>query len=66
MRMPGRGWLRYDVARDPQTGGSVVTQTATFDSKGLFGLLYWYALVPFHAFVFNGVLRGIERECNKY
>jgi uncharacterized protein YbjT (DUF2867 family) len=66
MRMPGRGWLRYDVERDPQTGGSVVTQTATFDSKGLFGLLYWYALVPFHAFVFNGVLRGIERECNKY
>jgi uncharacterized protein YbjT (DUF2867 family) len=65
MRMPGRGWLRYDVERDAETGGSVVTQTATFDSKGLFGLAYWYALVPFHAFVFNGVLRGIERECQK-
>lgn len=63
MRIPGRGWLRYDVERDPKTGGSVISQTAIFDSKGVFGLLYWYALVPFHSLVFNGVLRGIKREC---
>jgi uncharacterized protein YbjT (DUF2867 family) len=65
MRIPGRGWLRYDIEPDPDTGGSIVNQTAIFDSKGLLGLGYWYALVPFHAFVFNGVLRGIERECGR-
>lgn len=65
MRMPGRGWLVYEVDPDPETGGSVVRQTAIFDSKGLFGRLYWYVLVPFHAFVFNGTLKGIERECKK-
>ena len=65
MKAPGRGWLRYEVEPDPETGGSVVHQTAIFDPKGVFGLAYWYLLVPFHAFVFNGALAGIERECGK-
>ena len=63
MRIPGRGWLHYDVEPDPETGGAIVHQTALFDSKGLFGRLYWYILVPFHGLVFNGVLKGVEREC---
>jgi len=65
MRVPGRAWLRYDVEPDGGAGGAVVTQTALFDSRGLLGLAYWYLLVPFHTLVFNGVLRGIERECRK-
>jgi hypothetical protein len=27
--------------------------------RGLFGILYWYAVYPFHNYVFNGMLRGI-------
>jgi hypothetical protein len=65
MKAPGRGWLRYEVEPDPQTGGSYVHQTAIFDPKGVFGLAYWHLLVPFHAFVFNGALAGIERECGR-
>jgi len=30
--------------------------------RGLFGLVYWYAVAPFHAIVFQGMLRGIRRE----
>jgi hypothetical protein len=37
----------------------VLVQTATFRPKGLFGRLYWYGILPFHFFVFNGMARGI-------
>jgi hypothetical protein len=61
MVMPGKGWLQYELA--PDDAGSIVRQTAVFDPKGVLGRLYWYAVLPFHHFVFNGTLRGIEREC---
>ncbi len=61
MRMPGEGWLVYEVT--PEGEGSCVRQTAVFDPKGLLGRAYWYAVVPFHHFVFNGTLSGIAREC---
>ena len=32
-------------------------QTAIFDPAGLFGLVYWYALWPFHGYIFGGMLR---------
>jgi len=61
MVMPGEGWLQYELVADDD--GTVVRQTATFDAKGILGRLYWYAVLPFHHFVFNGTLEGIEREC---
>ena len=61
MVMPGRGWLQYELTGDDD--GTLVRQTATFDAKGVLGRLYWYAVLPFHHFVFNGTLEGIEREC---
>ncbi len=61
MRMPGRGWLQYEVRDDG--GTTLVRQTALFEPKGILGRLYWYAILPFHHFVFNGTLAGVEREC---
>lgn len=61
MRMPGRGWLQYELRPDGET--TIVRQTALFDAKGLLGRLYWYSVLPFHHFVFNGTLKGVEREC---
>jgi uncharacterized protein YbjT (DUF2867 family) len=57
MRVPGRAWLQFEIT--PAAGGAEIRQTAIFDSSGLFGLAYWYALYPFHRFVFGGMLRGI-------
>jgi uncharacterized protein YbjT (DUF2867 family) len=59
MKLPGRAWLEFEVT--PDTGGSVIRQTAVFDPVGLLGLAYWYALYPVHALVFRGMLRGIAR-----
>lgn len=61
MRMPGEGWLQYELDADDH--GTVVRQTAIFNPKGVLGKLYWYAVLPFHHFVFNGTLEGINREC---
>lgn len=46
MRMPGEAWLEFEVSEQ------VLTQTATFRPKGLFGRLYWYAVLPFHYLLF--------------
>lgn len=61
MRLPGEGWLQYEL--EPDGEGTLVRQTAIFDAKGLLGRAYWYAVLPFHHFVFEGTLKGIDREC---
>ena len=57
MKLPGRAWLQFEV--EGHDGHSVVRQTATFEPRGVAGLLYWYALYPLHQFIFAGMLRGI-------
>jgi hypothetical protein len=59
MKLPGRGWIEYEVA--PEGSGSRITQTATLDPHGLAGLIYWYGVWPIHAVVFRGMIRGIAR-----
>lgn len=57
MKLPGRAWLEFEV--EGNTSHSTIRQTAIFDPLGIWGLVYWYALYPFHQFVFAGMLRGI-------
>jgi hypothetical protein len=60
MKLPGRGWLEFEVTGDEH--GSTIRQTAIFDPIGLQGLIYWYSVYPFHQFVFSGMLRGIAHR----
>ena len=61
MKVPGRAWLQFDV--EPiDAHRSRIRQTATFETSGLWGRLYWYALLPVHAVVFSGMLRGIAKR----
>jgi hypothetical protein len=57
MKVPGRAWLQFEIK--PRADGSAVTQTAIFEPTGLFGLVYWYVLWPFHGFIFGGMLRNL-------
>ncbi len=59
MKLPGRAWLEFEVARNGT--GSTIRQTASFDPCGLFGILYWYVLVPLHSPIFRGMLQQIAR-----
>jgi uncharacterized protein YbjT (DUF2867 family) len=57
MKLPGRAWLEFEVR--PAANGSELRQTATFDPRGLAGIVYWYVVWPLHQLVFAGMLRGI-------
>ena len=61
MKLPGEALLEFRI--EPHgTDQCTLQQTALFQPRGLFGLLYWYAVVPLHHVVFRGMLRGIQRE----
>ncbi|MCS5733952.1 SDR family oxidoreductase [Herbiconiux daphne] len=58
MRVPGRAWLEMR-ARATDDGGSVYDQRAIFFPRGLGGRLYWFAILPFHGIIFNGMANRI-------
>lgn len=54
MKLPGEAWLEFKIKNN------VLYQTATFRPLGLWGRLYWYALLPVHAFIFKGMVKNIS------
>lgn len=61
MKLPGEAVLEFRI--EPlDDRRSTLQQSALFLPRGLSGLAYWVAVLPFHAFVFRGMLKGIERE----
>lgn len=61
MRCPGSGVLEFEI--DPLPGGGArVGVTAYWHPQGVWGLLYWYALVPAHLFIFRGMTAAIARR----
>lgn len=57
MKLPGKAWLKFES--EPQDGKTLLTVTAYFAPYGLFGFLYWYAMWPFHKFIFDGLTRRV-------
>lgn len=62
LKLPGRGWLEFEVTPLAQGRQSRIRQSATFDPRGLMGRVYWYAISPIHNLVFGGMLRQIARQ----
>ncbi len=57
MKLPGEAWLEFKILN--KDGKNYLRQTATFRPKGLLGRIYWYSVLPFHIFIFGGMLRNI-------
>ncbi len=58
MKAPGAGVLEFEI--NPESDGATrVTATAYWHPAGVWGLLYWYSLVPFHQVIFDGMTRAI-------
>ena len=55
MILPGEAWLEFRIE------DGILYQTATFRPHGLAGRLYWYSVMPFHWFVFNGMINNINK-----
>ena len=50
MKLPGEAWLEFKIINN------TLYQSATFRPNGIWGHLYWYAVWPFHGFIFQGML----------
>lgn len=61
MKVPGSATLEFE-ALPREEGGTMLVQTASFDPRGLAGLLYWYVLYPIHQRIFSGMARAIVRR----
>ncbi|SEP29076.1 SDR family oxidoreductase [Mucilaginibacter sp. OK283] len=57
MKLPGEAWLEFKIIE--RNGSKNLSQVATFRPSGLWGRLYWYAMWPFHLFIFNGMAKEI-------
>ncbi|MBM3201837.1 MAG: SDR family oxidoreductase [Chlamydiae bacterium] len=53
MHLPGKAWLEF------QADDQCVYQITVFQPKGVFGRLYWYLMLPFHAVIFKKMICGI-------
>jgi uncharacterized protein YbjT (DUF2867 family) len=59
MKLPGEAWLEFNM--HTRAGETFLEQKATFRPSGILGRLYWWTVFPFHIFVFNGMIRNLER-----
>jgi uncharacterized protein YbjT (DUF2867 family) len=57
MKLPGEAWLEFKLK--VHAGKKVLIQTATFRPLGIWGRLYWYAVLPFHGLIFPKMAKGI-------
>jgi uncharacterized protein YbjT (DUF2867 family) len=64
MKLPGVAVLEFCIQPNGADGCNL-KQNAKFQPKGLLGLLYWYSVLPFHHFVFRGMLEGIKTQAEK-
>lgn len=61
MKVPGTATLEFQ-ALPRSGGGSMLIQTASFNPRGLSGLLYWYGLYPIHQKIFSGMASAIVKR----
>lgn len=56
MKLPGEAWLEFKIIKGR------LYQRAVFRPKGILGRMYWYTVLPFHAFVFKGMINNLVIE----
>lgn len=56
MRLPGEAWLEFKIEKNQ------LHQRAIFRPKGIWGRLYWYAVLPFHGIIFNGMINKLVKK----
>ncbi|HCT30316.1 MAG TPA: DUF2867 domain-containing protein [Bacteroidales bacterium] len=59
MKVPGEAWLEFKIIERDEK--HYLVQSATFRPNGLYGRIYWYALLPIHIAIFIGMIKRIER-----
>jgi uncharacterized protein YbjT (DUF2867 family) len=55
MKVPGEAWLDFRIDES-----DVLIQTVTFRPRGVSGRLYWYAVLPFHSYIFARLVKNLS------
>lgn len=56
MKLPGEAWLEFTIKKNK------LYQRAVFRPKGLWGRIYWYSVLPFHSFIFSGMINALIKK----
>ncbi|MBV9332640.1 MAG: DUF2867 domain-containing protein, partial [Candidatus Eremiobacteraeota bacterium] len=64
MLLPGRAWLQFET-ESLSSAKSTLVQTAFFEPRGLWGYLYWYAVLPFHGVVFGRMIDEVAKAAER-
>lgn len=60
MKLPGKAWLQFKI--DQEGNKNRLSVKAYYQPRGLFGRPYWYIFLPFHFFIFQSLIRQIEKR----
>ena len=60
MKLPGKAWLQFRI--DRRGDKNRLSVNAYYQPRGLFGKPYWYIFLPFHFFIFQSLIRQIEKR----
>ncbi len=59
MKVPGKAWLEFAIA--DEEGKRTLSVVPYYNTKTFWGKIYWYIFLPFHHFIFNDLIRQIEK-----
>ena len=62
MRVPGRAWLELRCRRRQRAAARATASVRCSSRRGSSGRLYWWAILPFHGFIFSGMANRITAE----
>lgn len=60
MKIPGEAWLEFSIVKNKNR--CLLKQIATFRPNGILGRNYWYAMLPFHYFIFRNMIKHIAGQ----
>jgi uncharacterized protein YbjT (DUF2867 family) len=63
MKLPGEAWLEFKIIKKGEK--YFLKQTATYRPTGVLGRFYWFGVMPFHFFLFDGMAEKIVQYDNE-
>ena len=60
MKLPGKAWLEFKIVDEGKN--RKLSVIPFYLTRTLFGKIYWYIFLPFHEFIFNDLLKQIEKR----
>jgi hypothetical protein len=63
IRLNREAILEFNIAS--LGSGTELRLCTRFRPRGLYGMLYWYALLPFHDLLFGGMLKQVAKRVDR-